>query len=68
LKEIQRQVEEAVSKNVGQGSLTSTNDALRIVKENSLLQLLNADFSVAPSQGGVKERLNLIPEYDPNKD
>jgi hypothetical protein len=68
LREIQRQVEETVGKNKGSGALSSTNDLERVIKDNSLLQLLNADFSVAPLKGdGIKERVNLIPTYDSNK-
>ena len=69
LRSIQKQLEEAASKQSGRGSIgAGVSDVVMVVRNNSLLQILNSTASLTPTQGTgcVKQQVSLIPTYDPN--
>jgi hypothetical protein len=68
LKDVQAQAEKLVAENSGRGSVNNTEHLLRIIRQNSLLQVLHAAPAVGEvvDAGGMKSQVNLIPRYDPD--
>jgi hypothetical protein len=67
LESIQAEVEQIVVSHSSRSVAVQNDDTLRIVRENSLKQLLRMDAPLTPDDSGsIKAKVNLIPTYDPN--